>query len=356
MKFGAVPLSQAKGKILGHNIADLDGRRLLRKGKSLDDQDILALSAIGRENVYVAEIEADDVNENEAARRIAQACAGPGIGIIGPTAGRVNLLSNDLGVLRIDVDLLERINDLEGVTLSTRVTHSLVRKREIVATVKIIPYSLPLSQIQRAEALASAKESAVVAVDLLTPQPVSMIFSGSASMQEKLNQDFAPLIERVQGIGSYISTTDYVALEDAGGESQLAAVLLRRSQEGAKIIILAGETAIMDRYDIIPRALERAGGKVEVIGAPVDPGNLLMLGYLGATPVLGAPGCARSKKINIIDWVLPRLLAGDHIKRSEIIRLGHGGLLEDSPQRPMPRDKVEGEMPVFEREKQEDNG
>jgi len=81
----------------------------------------------------------------------------------------------------------------------------------------------------------------------------------------------------------------------------------------------------------------------------------LMLGYLGATPVLGAPGCARSKKINIIDWVLPRLLAGDHIKRSEIVRLGHGGLLEDSPQRPMPRDKVEGEMPVFEREKQEDN-
>ena len=164
------------------------------------------------------------------------------------------------------------------------------------------------------------------------------------------------MIERVQGIGSYISTTDYVALEDAEGESQLAEVLLRRCQDGAKIIILAGETAIMDRYDIIPRALERAGGRVEVIGVPVDPGNLLMLGYLEGTPVLGAPGCARSKKINIIDWVLPRLLVGDHLQRSDFIRLGHGGLLEDSHQRPMPRDKVEGEMLVYESEKQEDTG
>ena len=338
MKFGAVPLSQAKGKILGHNIAGLDGHRLLRKGKSLDDQDILTLSAIGRENVYVAELEADDVNENEAARRIAGACAGQGIGLIGPTAGRVNLLSNQQGVLRIDVGRLEQVNDLEGITLSTKYTNTLVQKKEIVATVKIIPYSLPLSHLQCAQELAGTDNPAIISVDSLAPQPVSLIFSGSASMLKKLNIDFAPLIERIQGIGSYISTTDTIALETAEGESLLANVLAQRRKEGAKLIILAGETAIMDRYDIIPRALERAGGMVEVIGAPVDPGNLLMLGYLENTPVLGAPGCARSKKINIIDWVLPRLLLGDYLTRSDFIRLGHGGLLEDSHQRPMPRE------------------
>jgi molybdenum cofactor cytidylyltransferase len=247
-------------------------------------------------------------------------------------------------VLRINVELLERINELEGLTLSTKYTHTLVQPKEIVATVKIIPYSLPMSYLQCAEELAAVKKTALISVDMLTPQPVSMIFSGSASMREKLNADFAPLIERVQGMGSFITATDYVELEDAEGEIQLANVLLRRCQEGAKIILLAGETAIMDRYDIIPRALERAGGRVEVIGAPVDPGNLLMLGYLERTPVLGAPGCARSKKINIIDWVLPRLLAGDYLLRSDFIRLGHGGLLEDTNQRPAPRDKVEGEM------------
>jgi molybdenum cofactor cytidylyltransferase len=112
----------------------------------------------------------------------------------------------------------------------------------------------------------------------------------------------------------------------------------------------------MDRYDIIPRALERAGGTVEVIGVPVDPGNLLMLGYLEHIPVLGVPGCARSKKTNIIDWALPRLLVGDDIKRSDFISLGHGGLLDDTHQRPMPRDKVEGEMVINENGKPKVNG
>jgi molybdenum cofactor cytidylyltransferase len=340
MKFGVVPLSQAKGKILGHNIAGPDGRRLLRKGKSIDDDDLLALSSIGRENVYVAELEPDDVNENEAARRVAQLCAGPGVRLVGPAAGRVNLLAEGLGVLRIAVDLLESVNQLEGLTLATKYAHTLVHPKEIVATVKIIPYSLPLAYLTRVAELAAARPAPLVSVDLLTPQPVSMIFSGSASVREKLNADFTPLLERVQAVGSTITSTDYVPLEDAAGETRLANLLLQRCKDGAKLILLAGETAIMDRYDIIPRALERAGGRVEVIGVPVDPGNLLMLGYLGGTPVLGAPGCARSKKVNIIDWVLPRLLAGDELLRRDFIRLGHGGLLDDTPQRPMPRDRV----------------
>lgn len=93
----------------------------------------------------------------------------------------------------------------------------------------------------------------------------------------------------------------------------------------------------MDRYDIAPRAIERAGGEVTCFGAPVDPGNLLMLAYLEGVPVLGAPGCARSPKVNVIDWVLPRLLVGDRLTESDIVALGHGGLLEDTPLRPMPR-------------------
>jgi molybdenum cofactor cytidylyltransferase len=354
MKFVAVPLSQAQGKILGHNIAGLDGRRLLKKGKALDAQDIAALASIGREAVYVAELEPDDINENEAARRIAAACVGRGLSLVGPSAGRVNLLAQGVGVLRVDVGRLERINTLEGLTISTRLSNTLVKNQEMVATVKIIPYSLPLATINAVAALAaednasSMEFGALVKVDLLTIQPVSLIFSGSASLCAKLDEDFAPLIERVEGLGSFIATTDYISLDDTEDESQLVKVLLRRAREGAKLILLAGETAIMDRYDIIPRALERAGGRVEVIGVPVDPGNLLMLGYLGSTPVLGAPGCARSKKVNIIDWVLPRLLAGDTLQRGDFIRLGHGGLLDDTQQRPMPRSQVEAEKPPEE--------
>jgi molybdenum cofactor cytidylyltransferase len=120
----------------------------------------------------------------------------------------------------------------------------------------------------------------------------------------------------------------------------LTELLVQRVAEGAELIVLAGETAIMDRYDIAPRAIECAGGEVTCFGAPVDPGNLLMLAYLGDVPILGAPGCARSPKANVIDWVLPRLMSGERLEREDLLVLGHGGLLEDTPLRPAPREKV----------------
>jgi molybdenum cofactor cytidylyltransferase len=177
-------------------------------------------------------------------------------------------------------------------------------------------------------------------VDELTAKPVSLILIGSSSIRDKLTQDFAPLGERVTALGSHVTYTEYVSLEDESGEVMLAEALARQRAAGARLIILAGETAIMDRYDIVPRAVERAGGCIETVGAPVDPGNLLMISYLDGVPVLGAPGCARSRKINVIDWVLPRLLVGDRLTRADIVSLGHGGLLEDVPERPMPRNNL----------------
>jgi molybdenum cofactor cytidylyltransferase len=106
---------------------------------------------------------------------------------------------------------------------------------------------------------------------------------------------------------------------------------------GAGLVLLAGETAIVDRHDIAPRALERAGGEVVCFGAPVDPGNLLLLGRLYGVAVVGAPGCARSPRENVVDAVLPRLLAGDRLTHADVVALGHGGLLEDVPERGAPR-------------------
>jgi molybdenum cofactor cytidylyltransferase len=338
LKFGPVPLDHAAGKLLGHNIAGPDGHRLLRKGRPLTGEDIAALRAIGRTSVYVAELAPDDVDEDAAARRVAKAVGGGGLRLPGAASGRANLLSTALGVLRVDAGRLERVNELEGITLATLAAHSPVRPRQIVGTVKIIPFAVPEAAVRAAEAIAG--DAPLIRVDALAPQPVSLIFSGSVSIREKLADDFAPLAERVTALGSRIASTDYVPLEDESGEAMLAELLRQRASD-ARLIVLAGETAIMDRYDIVPRAIERAGGRVECLGAPVDPGNLLMIAYLGEVPVLGAPGCARSHKVNIVDWVLPRLLAGDRLTRRDILALGHGGLLEDVPERPMSRDKAE---------------
>jgi molybdopterin biosynthesis enzyme len=342
MKFEPVSLSEAKGEILGHNIAGADGRRLLRKGKPLTDEDLENLRALGRKSVYVARVEADDVDENTAARRIAEAICGPGLSTSGGSVGRVNLLANDMGLLRVDVERLARINEYNGITLATLMTHATVYVRQIVATVKIIPYAVPEAVVSAVEAIAIGGRP-IVRVDALSHQPVGMILSGSTSIRQRLISDFYPLRERIEKLGSSITRTDFVALDDEADEAALADMLKGQLASGIRLILFAGETAIMDAHDIVPRAVERAGGQVESVGAPVDPGNLLMLAYLDDVPVVGAPGCARSKKNNIVDWILPRLLAGDRLTRRDIIALGHGGLLQDVPERGMPRDSKGGE-------------
>jgi hypothetical protein len=340
MKFEPVPILDAKGKILGHNIADANGRRLLRKGKPLSDEDLEKLRLLGRSSVYVAILEPDDVEENQAARRVAEAVCGAGLQIAGVASGRANLLATEMGILRIDVDRLTQINERTGVTLATLEIHSPVHARQIVATIKIIPYAVPESVLRSIEGIA-AESRKIVCVDALPSRSVGMILSGSTSIHTRLVSDFTPLRERMERLGSSVVRTDFVALEDEADEAALAEMLEQHLTAGIGMILLAGETAIMDPQDIVPRAVERAGGHVESVGAPVDPGNLLMLAYIGDVPVVGAPGCARSKKTNIVDWVLPRLLVGDKLTRRDIVELGHGGLLQDVRERGMPRDVKE---------------
>ena len=149
--------------------------------------------------------------------------------------------------------------------------------------------------------------------------------------------------ERIEALGSKVQAVEYVSLEDEAGEAALGEALRRVVEAGAALVLLAGETAIVDRHDIAPRALERAGGEVVCFGAPVDPGNLLLLGRLRGVAVVGAPGCARSPRENVVDAVLPRLLAGDVLTRADIVALGHGGLLEDVPERGSPRTATSAE-------------
>lgn len=340
MRFGPVPLDQAEGKILGHNIAGLDGRRALRKGRPLTAADVATLREIGRQVVYVAELDPDDVDEDRAARRLAEAAMGDGVRLSGPASGRVNFLATVLGVLRVDVERLTRLNECEGITLATLTSHTAVQPRQMVATVKIIPFAVPEATLRQAEQIAR-EGGPLIHVDALTSKTVSVILSGSPSVRERVIADFEPpLRARIEALGSSISALDFVPLEDDSGEFALAERLRQHAAAGAGLIVLAGETAIMDRHDIAPRAIERAGGEVTCVGAPVDPGNLLLIAYLGGVPILGAPGCARSRKVNVVDWVLPRLLAGDRLARRDIVGLGHGGLLEDIPERPMPRTRI----------------
>lgn len=333
MKFGLIPLDEAKGKILAHNIARRSRPGTLRKGKTIDAGDILDLVSEGYSLVYAAELEEDDVDEDRAARRVAESAVAGCCGLLiqGPADGRVNLVAAVSGVLRVDAARLERVNRCEGVTFASLRSFRLVRSGQVVATIKIIPYALPASVLEQAEQAARG-DTPLLRVGELKPRPVGLLLSGLPAATGRVVRSFdAPLRKRIEGWGSQLTQVDYVALNGEHDEVALAEALCRQIERGCELVVVAGETSTMDRNDVAPRAVVRAGGQVLCVGAPVEPGNLLMLAKVDEVPVVGLPGCARSPKENVVDWVLPALLAGDQLSAADVAGMGYGGLVEDFP-------------------------
>jgi molybdopterin biosynthesis enzyme len=318
---------QAVGHILRHNLSGPDGRKALSKGHRIAAGDLPQLAALGLEQVRVAVLEPGDVHENEAARRLAAAVCGPGVLARPPAASRVNLLAAADGIVRVDVAALLRINEIDGLTVATLPSHALARVRQRVATIKIIPFAVPEEELARAEAIgraALAARTSVIALSPLRQLDIGVILVGSRAARARIEAGVYPAIEsRVVELGSRVLAVRYVESE----EHVIAGTIGELRAAGAQLLIVAGETSIMDRDDVTPQGIRLAGGRIEHYGAPVEPGNLLLLAYLDTLPVLGAPGCVRSRDVNIVDLLLPRLLAGEQITRRDIVELGHGGLL-----------------------------
>jgi molybdenum cofactor cytidylyltransferase len=325
MKFARVPLNRAQGHILGHNVSR-EGRRVLKKGRRVGEAELAEIRAAGLDSVYVAELEASDVEEDVAAERIGMALAeSSGLRLVPAYGGRASLAAPARGVLSIRSERLLELNLIAGVTLATPGNHQLLGVGEAAGTLKIIPFALSAVSLEAALALAG---QGVLAFRALQPRRVAILVSGSSGRRERLLESFRrPLELRLAELGSTQVSVDYVSF-DHEPERQMAAALERQASAGSELVIVVGETATMDADDLIPQAIRRAGGQVSVVGAPVFPGNLLLLGYREQLAILGAPGCARSRAPNVIDLLLPRLLSGERPGPREVAELGLGGLLE----------------------------
>lgn len=328
MKFGRVTLAEARGHILGHNVSHAE-RRVLKKGRHLGEAELSELARLGHEHVYVAMLEPDDVEEDAAALRIAEALGKAGPLSVEPAyGGRVSLRAPANGVLSVQRELLLRLNLVDGVTLATLPDHEWVAPGQLVATLKVIPFALPGAHVSTAQALA---ERRVLGFRELSPRRVSILVSGAASRRSRLFEAYrASLAERVSALGPHAISAEYVPL---GGdpERDLSLAIGLELEREVDLLIVVGETATMDADDIGPRAIRCAGGVVDAVGAPVFPGNLLLLGHRGRSIILGAPGCIRSRDANVVDLLLPRLLLGDRLGQSDVAALAHGGLLLERP-------------------------
>jgi molybdenum cofactor cytidylyltransferase len=320
MKFGAVPLEESAGKILAHKLISPNGQKLFNKGHMLTDGDVEKLHGLGITSVVVAALAATDLNENEAAKRVGMAIAGSGTRVVAPGVGRANVMATVTGPLRINVTALDRLNNIdEGITIATLREHTLVYKGQMLSLVKIIPFAMPAARVEDVEAIAS-ESAPVISVRELQPRSVALIVSGPNSEQEAMLEDFTPPVRmRIEKLGGTLDAVEYV------GHNASSIANAIHTQQSHDLIILAGISATIDHEDVIPSALREAGG------------SLLMLGYIGNIPVIGAPGCIKSPQTNVVDMILPRLFAGERLTRADLVAMGHGGLLEDISERPMPR-------------------
>jgi molybdenum cofactor cytidylyltransferase len=334
MKFGPVPPEQALGATAVHTIRK--GELVLKKGTVIDASHVAALKAAGIADVVVARLDPGDVSEDDAAAAIAEAIAGEGVRADKAFTGRSNLFADAAGMLIVDrapIDAMNRID--EAVTVATLPAYKPVVEGEMLATVKIIPFAVAgdifLSAMKTAQAakplvrIAPYKVKKVGVVSTLLPGLSPKVIDKTLKITE----------ERLAPAGARIVAQRRVPHDQA----KLAQAIREIEKEGAELVIVFGASAIADRRDVIPAAIEAVGGSIEHFGMPVDPGNLMLIGKAHGRPVLGAPGCARSPKENGFDWVLMRLLAGLPVSREDITGMGVGGLLMEIVTRPQPRDE-----------------
>jgi molybdenum cofactor cytidylyltransferase len=331
MKFGPASPADAIGGVTVHTLRQ--GSLVLKKGTTIGQAEVAALTRAGVKEIVVVRLEEGDVSEDVAAAAVAQAVAGDGINVERAFTGRANLFAARAGVLVVDRAAVDRINAVdEAITFATLPAFKPVVEGEMVATVKLIPFGVEARL--RDAAVAAAKDGAlrIAPYRIKRVGVISTLLPGLAP--KVVDKTLKVTAERLAPAGATIVAERRVPHD----ETLLKAAIRELLDRGAELVIVFGASAIADRRDVIPAAISGIGGVVEHFGMPVDPGNLLLIGNAGGVPVLGAPGCARSPVENGFDWVLMRLLAGLKVSRAELTGMGVGGLLMEIVTRPQPRE------------------
>jgi molybdenum cofactor cytidylyltransferase len=332
MRFGPVPVAEGAGAVLAHAVTLPGGK--LRKGRVLGTDDLAALTAAGQTQVIVARLDPGDVAEDVAAARLAAAVvsdsAAAGLRCEAPFTGRVNIRATGPGIAALDAEAIGRLNAVDPmITLATVPPWQRVSEGMMVGTVKIIAYAVPEA------ALAAACEAGAGTMRRLAPvlRSVDLIVTetapGTAAAEDK---GLRAVWARMARLGLPEGATRIVP-HDAGAVAAAIAASV------ADMVLILTGSATSDIADVVPAGLVAAGGEVIRFGMPVDPGNLLVLGRLGARPVIGLPGCARSPALNGADWVLERVVCGVDVTAADIATMGVGGLLKEIPTRPQPRER-----------------
>jgi len=340
--FGKVEVTSAVGAKLAHRMVTSNGP--LAKGHLLSPADARLLASDGVKEVLVHRLEPDEIDESSAAELLRENFISDGIEARTGVGGRINFYASLSGLFRASQSLIDNFNLVDdAITFACLNDFSNVTAGELVGTIKIITLAVTRQAVLRARRIAS--KAAPICLKPFLPNSVTIISTTSGAVAAKtIAKTHRVTTDRVLARNSKI-IAEFVTDHSMDALADVLRSQAMFQRESPDIIIVFGASAVADAGDVIPLAIQAAGGQIDRIGMPVDPGNLAVLGRIRETVVIGAPGCARSPAMNGLDIILDRVAAKENFSRAEIARLGVGGLLKtiDEP----PRERKGRAVPNF---------
>ncbi|HYP09008.1 MAG TPA: molybdopterin-binding protein [Bryobacteraceae bacterium] len=322
MRAQTVDVKESTGRILCCTIFRPGGKKLLAKGHQLSDEDVHLLETEGLSKVWVTELEEGEVGEDDAVTMVAQEMGCGCLEIRLAAGGRANLVATEDCCVLVDDELLKQINCTSSVVIATVPNFSYARAGQRIATIKSAPFAVAQAHLEAVCAIVRERGPILQARPVRVPT-IAVLYS-DVTNGERARQLFESITRQRL---DHFNVPSHYALACVEEEGTVVRALQHLAKMRPTVILVASTTAPAGPEDVIGRAMAKVGAHIERFLAPVEPGNLLLMGYKDEVPIVSAPGCFRSAKPNVVDLILPPMLARYRVSGWEVASLGHGGLL-----------------------------
>jgi molybdenum cofactor cytidylyltransferase len=322
MRAQTVDVKSSTGRILCCTVFRPGGKKLLAKGHVISDEDVRILESEGMETIWVTELEDGEIGEDDAVCAVAGEMGCGSFEVRLAAGGRANLVATENCCVLVDDELLKQINCTASVVIATSLNYGYAMAGQRIATVKSSPFAVAKDQLDAVLGILKERGPILQARPVRNPS-VGVLYSDPLS-GERARQLFENIMR--QRLERFSANTNFV-LACTEDENSVARCLQHLLRSKPCVILVASTTAPAGPEDVVGQAIQKVGARVERFLAPVEPGNLMLMAYKDEVPIVSAPGCFRSAKPNVVDLILPPLLARYHVTGWEIASLGHGGLL-----------------------------
>jgi hypothetical protein len=326
-----VPVREAVGMFLAHDMTQIIPGEFkgaaFKKGHIVQEEDIPRLLNMGKEHIAVIEFNEGNIHEDDAALRLGEAASGVGVEYVGSSEGKVSIIATQNGLLKINVPVLQEMNELGEMMMATLHTDTLVTKGTQVGATRIIPLSIENEKLVEMEDMCARNEP-IIQVLPLKKFKVGVVTTGNEIYYGRIEDKFGDVIRRkFSELDSYV----FKQVFSRDDSDMIAQCILDLIDEGADLVTVTGGMSV-DPDDVTPEGIGKTGAKFVSYGAPTLPGAMFLLSYRGEVPVLGLPGCIMYSHRTVFDLVVPKLMVGERLTKKDISKLGHGGLCSTCPE------------------------